>query len=91
MMDLPQIKNDIDKVIEFNKILNAIDPTKILPTTRDAIEEERAGTRKRIYRFYSRARNYAMNGMKYMLLMVANHLMKILSIEQGDWKLRRTS
>ena len=43
MMDLPQIKNDIDKVIEFNKILNAIDPTKILPTTRDAIEEERAG------------------------------------------------
>ena len=43
MMDLPQIKNDIDKVIEFNKILNTIDPTKILPTTRDAIEEERAG------------------------------------------------
>lgn len=43
MMDLPQIKNDIDKVIEFNKILNVIDPTKTLPTTRDAIEAERAG------------------------------------------------
>ena len=41
MMDLPQIKNNIDKVIEFNKILNAIDPTKTLPTTRDAIEAER--------------------------------------------------
>lgn len=43
MMDLPQIKNDIDKVIEFNKILNVIDPTKTLRTTRDAIEAERAG------------------------------------------------
>tara|TARA_Y100000389_G_scaffold106859_1_gene103817 strand:- start:10829 stop:13417 length:2589 start_codon:yes stop_codon:yes gene_type:complete len=43
MMDLPQIKNDIDKVIEFNKILNVIDPTKTLPTTKDAIEAERAG------------------------------------------------
>ena len=43
MMDLPQIKNDIDKVIEFNKILNVIDPTKTLPTTRDAVEAERAG------------------------------------------------
>ena len=42
MMDLPQIKNDIDKVIEFNKILNVIDPIKTLPTTRDAIEAERA-------------------------------------------------
>ncbi len=41
MMDLPQIKNNIDKVIEFNKILNAIDPTKTLPTTIDAIEAER--------------------------------------------------
>ena len=41
MMDLPEIKNDIDKIIEFNKILNAIDPTKTLPTTRDAIEAER--------------------------------------------------
>lgn len=41
MMDLPQIKNNIDKVIEFNKILNAIDPTKTLPTTRDTIEAER--------------------------------------------------
>ena len=41
MMDLPQIKNNIDKVIEFNKILNTIDPTKTLPTTRDAIEAER--------------------------------------------------
>jgi len=41
MMELPQIKNNIDKVIEFNKILNAIDPTKTLPTTRDAIEAER--------------------------------------------------
>lgn len=41
MMDLPQIKNNIDKIIEFNKILNAIDPTKTLPTTRDAIEAER--------------------------------------------------
>lgn len=41
MMDLPQIKNNINKVIEFNKILNTIDPTKTLPTTRDAIEAER--------------------------------------------------
>ena len=41
MMELPQIKNNIDKVIEFNKILNAIDPTKTLPTTKDAIEAER--------------------------------------------------
>ena len=52
-MDLPQIKNNIDKVIEFNKILNVIDPTKRLPTTRDAIEAERECSRKRIYRFYS--------------------------------------
>ena len=42
MMDLPQIKDDIDKVIEFNKILNAIDPTKTLPITKDEIEAERA-------------------------------------------------
>ena len=41
MMDLPQIKNNIDKVIEFNKILNAIDPTKTLPVTREEIEVER--------------------------------------------------
>jgi len=41
MMELPQIKNNIDKVIEFNKILNVIDPTKTLPTTKDAIEAER--------------------------------------------------
>ena len=41
MMDLPQIKNNIDKVIEFNKILNAIDPTKTLPTSIHAIEAER--------------------------------------------------
>ena len=42
MMDLPEIKNNIDKIIEFNKILNAIDPTKKLPITKDAIEAERA-------------------------------------------------
>ena len=41
IMELPEIKNNIDKIIEFNKILNAIDPTKTLPTTRDAIEGER--------------------------------------------------
>ena len=46
MMELPQIKNNIDKVIEFNKILNAIDPTKTLPTTKDAIEAERQAPKR---------------------------------------------
>lgn len=41
MKDLPEIKNNMDKIIEFNKILNAIDPTKTLPTTKETIEAER--------------------------------------------------
>ena len=46
IMELPEIKNDIDKVIEFNTILNTIDPTKTLPTTKEAIEAEKAEPKK---------------------------------------------
>ena len=41
MMDLPEIKNNIDKIIEYNTILNTIDPTKTLPTTKEEILAER--------------------------------------------------
>ena len=46
MMDLPEIKNNIDKVIEFNTILNTLDPTKTLPTTKEAIEAEKTKPEK---------------------------------------------
>jgi uncharacterized protein YjbI with pentapeptide repeats len=41
MMDFPEIKNNIDKIIEYNTILNTIDPTKTLPTTKEEIQAER--------------------------------------------------
>lgn len=41
MLELPDVKDDLEKVIEFHKVLNSIDPTKKLPITIEEIEAQR--------------------------------------------------